>query len=326
MPFLQFIDLSEASYGPQLWARLHALDVHRISKKRKISVAFTNDADAWTRQFLKAFVWDSITCLDVMAVGFELDCANLYAYPVVLLHNTFRVSNLLTLYDSFAYRTPANTDTLALQKAFSMPIVKLTVYATLTDEIMQVLPVSKTLKELILTAQGICKFTGARVLQHACPSLEVFALKSSNITICELNHFDWSRWPKLKALSFEYNYTLKELPILPKLEGLYISYTGIWRPPNVFGLTHGSFNVYVCKEWRLFFTKQCLQMAHITFCEYIDRNIRDQQFWETFKSLRQLSIYFKWMFENACLFNYIRNICPNVLVNQNSKVMDSLMM
>jgi hypothetical protein len=135
----------------------------------------------------------------------------------------------------------------------------------------------------------------------------------------ELALFNWTKWPLLDSLDFENNYTLNNIPNLPKtLKSLRIAYTNVDVPQDIHGLQSMSCSLHMNAEtYRFFQNQKCLDTLMLHFKDFLKYSaIPVEVFFTCFEKLKLLQVHFCEYFATE---DYIFSMCkvlPNTLVQR----------
>ena len=185
------------------------------------------------------------------------------------------------------------------------------------------------LKKLELNGQS-CIWHDARIFQLCCPNLEHLKISASNLICNDLDYFDWTLWPRLKSLSLEDNFTLKEIKNWPpNLEHLNVLDTSIQlHNEKNFDTSAIKTLATACStnaQWSEYFQLPTLEsltlkLEHfISGPQYKSRKNLGPEFWTQINkipNLKVVSVEFMERLKYKHLFKELRNyLKPEIFLN-----------
>lgn len=319
MPFVTELQLHGFWSSDDLRNGLQALDLGRGHRKRDmvldISQKFIENCPADVIAYLQSICWHTIRSDADILDGFVTQNAAV-AYQSI---GSFKVSNELTTY---YFGNSKEVSTIVSAKAFELMPKSIVLYGVLTDEAMGSLPINYNLEHLTLVNEGCCEWNNAQRLQLACPNLESFSILSSNLVARDLDHFNWSLWPKLRSLNVEHNYTLNGHQTIhwpTNLESLYVAYTQLMTPdalPVCKSIKHLSCNLELKKNWFSYIESKQLKALSVHMRQFINES-QEYAFWSSLSKIDKISIHHM---ESYATRRTVKRACPCSLVTKRGAV------
>ena len=153
--------------------------------------------------------------------------------------------------------------------------------------------------------------------QSQLQGLESFSLINSNVTNEEMTQFEWVRWPRLKHLNLECNYTLNALTNVPTgLSTLRLAFTNVRLPLD--SLEHvQSLSASICMDLTTaqFLKTRVPQLRHIAL-DLTQFWSDSSFFWTSCSHLETIRIHFKEYFASSDLLQVVRKECTRSLVQR----------